>query len=64
MLEIFDADPENKTKRADLYRAAYAQTAGYYIGVGDRATAREWYLKVLEMDPENQALIEYIEKLK
>ena len=64
MLEIFDADPENKTKRADLYREAYAQTAGYYIGVGDRATAREWYLKVLEMDPENQALIEYIEKLK
>lgn len=64
MLEIFDADPENKTKRADLYREAYVQTAGYYIGIGDRATAREWYLKVLEMDPENQVLIEYIEKLK
>lgn len=64
MLEIFDADPENKTKRADLYREAYTYTAGYYMGEGDRAAAREWYLKLLEMDPENQALIEYVEKLK
>ncbi len=64
MLEILDADPENKEKRVDLYREAYSQTAGYYIGEHDTASAKEWYTKMLELDPENQALIDYIEKLK
>lgn len=64
MLEILDAEPENKEKRVGIYREAYSQIAGYYIGERDTATAKQWYLKMLEIDPENQALIEYIEKLK
>lgn len=64
MLELLNADPENKTKRVDLYREAYSQIAGYHIGEHDTASAKEWYLKMLELDPENQALIDYIEKLK
>ncbi len=64
MLEMLDADPENKTKRVDTYREAYNQTANYYLGEHDTASAKLWLEKMLELDPENQALIEFIEKLK
>jgi len=64
MLEIFDQDPENKVKRIDNYREAYSQIASYYISEHDIPAAKSWYEKMLELDPENQALIEYIEKLK
>lgn len=63
-IEILDADPEAKEKRVDVYREAYSQIAGYYIGEGDKASAKSWYLKMLELDPENQALRDYIDKLK
>lgn len=64
MLEILDREPENKTKRVDTYREAYNQTANYYLGEHDNETAKLWFGKMLEIDPENQALIEFIEKLK
>lgn len=64
MLEILDQDPENKTKRVDTYREAYNQTANYYLAEHDIPTAKVWFEKMLEIDPENQALIEFIEKLK
>lgn len=64
MLEVLDQDPENKTKRVDTYREAYNQTGNYYLGEHDNANAKIWFEKMLEMDPENQALIEFIEKLK
>lgn len=63
-LEVLDADPEANTKRVDVYREAYSQIAAYYIGEKDSASAKEWYLKMLELDPENQALRDYIDKLK
>lgn len=64
MLELLDADPENLTKRADTYREAYSQIASYYIGQKDTENAKVWYLKMLEIDPDNQALRDYIDKLK
>ncbi len=63
-LEILDADPEAKDKRVDVYREAYSQIAAYYIGEHDTASAKVWYLKMLELDPQNQALRDYIDKLK
>ncbi|MBD5239689.1 MAG: tetratricopeptide repeat protein [Bacteroidales bacterium] len=64
MLELLDTDPENRTKRSDVYREAYSQIASYYISVKDTDSAKTWYLKMLELDPENQALRDYIDKLK
>ncbi len=64
MLELLNADPENKTKRVDIYREAYSQIASYHIGQRDAASAKEWYKKMLEIDPDNKALLDYIEKLK
>lgn len=64
MLALLDADPENLTKRSDVYREAYSQIASYYISQKDTDSAKTWYLKMLELDPENQALRDYIDKLK
>ncbi len=64
MLGALDADPENRTKRADTYREGYSQIASYYISTKDIPAAKEWYTKMLELDPENQALRDYIDKLK
>lgn len=63
MLDALNTDPENLTKRVDAYREAYAQIAAYYIGEKDNPSAKEWYLKMLEIDPDNAALKEYIDKL-
>ncbi len=62
-LEKLDLNPENKTKRLNEYREAYAQIASYYISEKDIENAKIWYTKMLELDPENQALREYLEKL-
>ena len=64
VLAILDADAANKTKRAQDYTEAYNQIAGFYILSGDVATAKEYYLKTLELNPDNEALRQYIEKLK
>lgn len=62
-LEKLDLDPENKTKRLNEYRESYAQIASYYISQKDIENAKVWYGKMLELDPENAALKEYLEKL-
>ena len=64
MLELLDLAPENRTERADTYREGYAQIASYYISIKDVDNAKAWYLKMLELDPDNQALRDYIDKLK
>lgn len=64
MLELLDLDPQNRTDRADTYREGFAQIASYYLSIKDTETAKEWYLKMLELDPDNQALRDYIDKLK
>lgn len=64
MLELLDLDPQNRTDRVDTYREGYAQIASYYISIKDIDGAKTWYLKMLELDPDNQALRDYIDKLK
>lgn len=64
MLELLDLDPQNRTERADTYREGYAQIASYHLSNKDIDSAKNWYLKMLELDPDNQALRDYIDKLK
>ena len=63
LIEKLDLDPENKTKRLNEYREAFAQIASYYLYEKDVENAKVWYIKMLELDPENQALRDYIEDL-
>ncbi len=64
VVELLDKDPENKTKRSDIYNEAYSQIASYYIMEKDIPTAKIYYEKVYELDPSNQALRDYIDKMK
>lgn len=64
VVTMLDADPANLQKRADAYKEAYSQIASYYITSRDNETAKTYYLKLLELDPTNDALREYIENLK
>lgn len=61
---LLDQDPANKTSRIDSYNEAYNQIASYYISQKDIEKAKEYYLKCLELDPTNEALRQYIEKMK
>ncbi|MBD5203181.1 MAG: tetratricopeptide repeat protein [Bacteroides sp.] len=63
MLESYNEDPEAKTKYADAYKSAYNAIASYYLQQNDKAKAVEYYQLFLELDPENQGLRDYIEKL-
>lgn len=65
VVALLDKDPENKTKRADMYNEAYSQIASFYIAEKDIPNAKIYYEKVYELDPTNQALRDYIDnKLK
>lgn len=64
VLENLDQSPSNREKRKDVYNEAYTYIAAYYILQKDIATAKSWYEKMLELDPENQALRDYIDKMK
>ncbi|WP_301753419.1 lipopolysaccharide assembly protein LapB [uncultured Muribaculum sp.] len=64
VVSMLDKDPENKTKNKDVYNEAYSQIAFYYISERDVPMAKEYYEKVYELDPTNQALRDYIDKMK
>ena len=64
VLTMLDADPANLQKRVNDYKEAYSQIASYYISTRDNETAKTYYLKLLELDPTNDALREYIDNLK
>lgn len=63
MLAAYDENPENKTKYADAYRSAFNNIANYYLKAGDKEQARVYFEKLLEVDPENEPLREYLKKL-
>lgn len=64
MIEILNKDPEARTRDLKMYNEAYTYMASYYIANGDNATAKDLYLKMLDLDPENEALRAYIDKMK
>ena len=63
LLNILDAK-ENKSDYTRYYKYAYNYLATYYFNKGDKATAKSYYQKWLENDPENESLRNYVNSLK
>lgn len=63
LLTILEAK-ENKADYARYYKYAYNYLATYYFGKGDKATAKTYYKKWLEYDPENEGLRNYVNSMK
>lgn len=63
MLESYNADPANKEKYADAYKTAYARIGSYAMQHGDNDKARECFSKLLEYEPENEAIKDILKKL-
>lgn len=63
MISAFNEDPENKTKYADAYKSAYNNIANYYLKQGDKDNARKYFELMLEIDPDNEPLKEYLRKM-
>lgn len=65
MLELVASnDKLDETKKNDAYKEAYMYLASYYLANGDTATAKSYYQKYLELEPDNEALRQYIENMK
>lgn len=62
MIAAYDLNPENKVKRAGAYKSAYGFIANDYRVKKDDANARLYFEKLLEIDPENQAVRDYLKK--
>ncbi len=62
MVAAYDLDPENKVKRAGAYKSAYGFIANDYRIKKDDENARLYFEKLLEIDPENQAVRDYLKK--
>ncbi|MGN0229050.1 MAG: tetratricopeptide repeat protein [Muribaculaceae bacterium] len=63
-LAILDAKENAKVEYKDTYVGIYANLARIAFEADDKAGARDIYMKWLEVDPENTALREYVEKMK
>ena len=63
LLRILDTK-EDKSDYARYYKYAYNYLATYYFTKGDKATAKTYYQKWLEYDPENESLRNYVNSLK
>lgn len=63
MLEAYDAEPEKAQANASGYKAAYLRLGVYYLQSGDKALARDYFEKLLAIDPENETAKELLKKL-
>ncbi|MBQ6080340.1 MAG: tetratricopeptide repeat protein [Muribaculaceae bacterium] len=63
LLNILD-QKENKADYTRYYKYAYNYLATYYFNRGDKATAKTYYQKWLENDPDNENLRNYVNSLK
>lgn len=63
MLAAYDEDPANLEKYADAYKTAWMRMGSYYMQQGDNDKAREYFNKVLQIDPENEPVKEVLKKL-
>ena len=63
LLSILDAKPDPESY-ARYYKYAYNYLATYYFSKGDKATAKTYYQKWLEYDPENESLRNYVNSMK
>ena len=63
LLSILDKK-EDKASYARYFKYAYNYLATYYFTKGDKATAKTYYQKWLEYDPENEQLRNYVNSMK
>ena len=63
-IAILDAKENAKVEYKDTYIGIYANLARIAFEADDKAGALDIYMKWLEVDPENAALREYVEKMK
>lgn len=63
LIALLDAK-EDKSGYESFYRRAYNYLANVAFNNGDKETAKEYYKKWLEYDPDNEALRKYVESLK
>ena len=63
MIAAYDEDPENLTKYSDAYKTAYTRMGSYYMGQDDKEKAREYFQKVLDIDPENEPVKKVLSEL-
>ena len=63
LLQILETKPD-KNEYARYFKYAYNYLATYYFTKGDKATAKTYYQKWLEYDPENESLRNYVNSLK
>ena len=55
---------DDKDSYQRYFRSAYLYLGGYYFNKGDKATAKSYYQKCLEYDPDNDALRKYVNSMK
>lgn len=63
MIASYDEDPANKVNNKAAYVSAYNNIANYYLEQNDKEKAREYFTKLLEIDPDNQPLRDYLSKM-
>ena len=63
LLSILDKK-EDKASYARYFKYAYNYLATYYFTKGDKTTAKTYYQKWLEYDPENEQLRNYVNSMK
>ena len=63
LLSILDTK-DNKADYARYFKYAYNYLATYYFTKGDKNTAKTYYQKWLEYDPDNESLRNYVNSLK
>ncbi len=63
-LALLDNDPTNFTENADAYIEAYSLLGDYYNSIKETDTAKYYYGKLLELQPENEVLRQFIDKMK
>lgn len=63
-LAILDKDPANKVSHKNDYVRAYNLIANYYNNESRLDEAKVYWLKFLEVDPDNEPLRNFVEKLK
>lgn len=63
MLDLLDADPENKTKQAGSYATGYYFLGSYAASTGDKPKAIEYFTKYLELRPEDNTTRATLESL-
>lgn len=63
MVAELDKDPANLSKRKSAYMQAFNLIGNYYLGQGDKANAKIYFTRMLEVDPENEPLRQYLENM-